>query len=129
MTDDFCPIAAATDLLGQKWTLLIIHHLHEATPQRVRFCELQKKLGGLNPATLSQRLKLLEGEGLVERTEVNALPPHVEYGLTRKGGDLGPVVEGLNAWGGKWLKPAQAKSIEIKKMILTRRQRIRNRFA
>ena len=107
--EDFCPIAAATDLLGQKWTLLIIHHLHEAGAQRLRFCELQKKLGGLNPATLSQRLKLLEVEGLVARAEVNSLPPHVEYSLTRKGGDLGPVVEGLNAWGDKWLAPTRSR--------------------
>ncbi len=107
--ENFCPIAAATDLLGQKWTLLIIHHLHEAGAQRLRFCELQKKLGGLNPATLSQRLKRLENEGLVARTEVNSLPPHVEYSLTRKGNDLGPVVEGLNAWGDKWLAPARGR--------------------
>ena len=107
--EEFCPIVAATDLLGQKWTLLIVHFLHTAHPQRLRFCELQAQLGGLNPATLTQRLKRLEGEGLVERVVVNSLPPHVEYGLTRKGSDLGPVVEGLNTWGNKWLAPAGAK--------------------
>lgn len=106
--EDFCPIVAAADLLGQRWTLLIVHYLYSAAPQRLRFCELQKQLGGLNPATLTQRLKRLESEGLVERVEVNSLPPHVEYGLTRKGGDLGPVVEGLNEWGSTWL--AQTKS-------------------
>ena len=101
----FCPIAAATDLLGQRWTLLIIHFLHEAAPSRLRFCELQAKLGDLNPATLSQRLKLLETEGLVKCVEVAALPPHVEYSLTRKGRELDQVVEGLSAWGEKWLAP------------------------
>ena len=106
---DFCPIVAATDLLGQRWTLLLVHFLYTASPRRLRFCELQAQLGGLNPATLTQRLKRLESEGLVERFEVNALPRHVEYGLTRKGGDLGPVVEGLNAWGNKWLAPAKGR--------------------
>ena len=107
---EFCAISTATELLGQKWTLLIIHYLHAARPRRLRFCELQKKLGGLNPATLSQRLKLLEAEGLVERIEVASLPPVVEYTLTRQGSDLGPVVEGLGSWGGKWLAPkAKAK--------------------
>jgi DNA-binding HxlR family transcriptional regulator len=108
--EDFCPIVAATDLLGQKWTLLLVHFLYAASPERVRFCELQKQLGGLNPATLTQRLKLLESEGLVERVEVNSLPPHVEYGLTRKGSGLGPVVEGLNDWGSKWLTPTKSRN-------------------
>ena len=116
-TEAFCPISAATDLLGQKWTLLIIHHLHEAAPERVRFCELQDKLGGLNPATLSQRLKLLESEGLVERVEVASLPPRVEYALTRKGSELDKVVEGLNAWGHKWLHPAKIKSAAPKRQV------------
>src|SRR5262245_50963517 len=102
---NFCPIAAATDLLGQRWTLLIIHFLHEAAPSRMRFCELQAKLGDLNPATLSQRLKLLETEGLVKREEVATRPPHVEYSLTRKGRELDQVVDGLSAWGEKWLTP------------------------
>jgi len=106
---EFCAISAATDLLGQRWTLLIVHYLHEARPARLRFCELQKKLGGLNPATLSQRLKLLETEGLVERIEVASLPPVVEYTLTRQGADLGPVVDNLNAWGDKWLAPHKSR--------------------
>jgi DNA-binding HxlR family transcriptional regulator len=111
MRDDqeFCPITAATDLLGQKWTLLIVHYLNEAAPHRLRFCELQQRLGGLNPATLSQRLKLLESEGLVERTEVGNLPLHVEYTLTRKGSDLSPVVENLYEWGQRWLTPTKSK--------------------
>lgn len=107
---DFCPITAATDLLGQKWTLLIVHYLHAEAPQRLRFCELQERLGGLNPATLSQRLKRLESEGLVERIEIGRLSPHVEYTLTRKGSDLGPVVENLYHWGDRWLRPKKAKS-------------------
>ena len=41
--------------------------------------------------------------------EVNSLPLHIEYGLTRKGNDLGPVVEGLNTWGNKWLSPAKSR--------------------
>ena len=106
---DFCPITAATDLLGQKWTLLIVHYLHAEAPQRLRFCELQQRLGGLNPATLSQRLKLLESEGLVQRTEVGRLPLRVEYTLTKKGSDLSPVVENLYAWGDRWLTPNKSK--------------------
>jgi DNA-binding HxlR family transcriptional regulator len=107
-TTEICPITAASDLLGKKWTLLIVHYLNEARPARLRFCALQEQLGGLNPATLSQRLKELEGAGLVERVESAGLPLHVEYGLTRKGRELGPVVEHLDAWGRKWLTPERA---------------------
>jgi DNA-binding HxlR family transcriptional regulator len=118
---NFCPIAAATDLLGQRWTLLIIHFLHEAAPSRLRFCELQAKLGDLNPATVSQRLKLLETEGLVKRVEVATLPAHVEYSLTRKGRELDQVVAGLSAWGEKWLAPGpKRKKAATKKTISTR---------
>jgi DNA-binding HxlR family transcriptional regulator len=106
---DFCPITAATDLLGQKWTLLILHYLH-AAPGRLRFCELQEQLGGLNPSTLSQRLKQLESAGLVERREVTALPARVEYGLTKMGAELGPAVDNLNQWGRKWLSPARPRT-------------------
>jgi DNA-binding HxlR family transcriptional regulator len=107
---EFCPITAATRLLGQRWTLLIIHHLRSAEPGRLRFCELQARLGGLNPATLSQRLKLLERAGLVVRVENANLPPHVEYGLTRMGSEVGPAVEDLAAWGRKWLAPSRARA-------------------
>jgi DNA-binding HxlR family transcriptional regulator len=108
MTREFCPITAATELLGQRWTLLIIHYLN-AAPGRLRFCELQDRLGGLNPGTLSQRLKQLERAGLVKRVEITAAPPHVEYGLTHMGAELGPAVESLNAWGRKWLRPERAR--------------------
>ena len=108
---DFCAITAATGLLGQKWTLLIVHHLN-AAPGGLRFCELQERLGGLNPSTLSQRLKQLERAGLVERRELTALPPHVEYGLTPMGAELGPAVEDLNRWGRKWLTPARTRARE-----------------
>jgi DNA-binding HxlR family transcriptional regulator len=107
-TTEFCPITAASDLLGKKWTLLVLHYLHAAEPGRLRFCALQDQLGGLNPATLTQRLKELEAAGLVERVESAGRPLHVEYGLTRQGRELGPVVEHLNAWGRKWLTPERA---------------------
>ena len=58
-----CPIEKATSLLSAKWTLEIIYFLQE----RRRFCKLQELLGGINPATLTQRLKLLEAEGIVNR--------------------------------------------------------------
>jgi DNA-binding HxlR family transcriptional regulator len=89
----------ALTVLGQKWVLRIIRALGEQTQ---RFCELQDALGGANSATLSQRLKMLEDEGLVARREVSAVPPWVEYSLTDKGEDLRGAIAGIDRWAERW---------------------------
>ncbi len=86
-------------MLGQKWVMRIVRVLGERTQ---RFCELQDALGGANSATLSQRLKLLEDEGLVDRTIVSAVPPWVEYSLTNKGADLRRAIVGIDRWADRW---------------------------
>lgn len=94
-----CAATAALNVLGQKWVLRIIRALGERTQ---RFCELQDTLGGANSATLSQRLKLLEDEGLIERRAVSTVPPWVEYSLTEKGGDLRRAITGIDRWADRW---------------------------
>jgi DNA-binding HxlR family transcriptional regulator len=94
-----CAATAALTVLGQKWVLRIVRALGERTQ---RFCELQDALGGANSATLSQRLKLLEDEGLVERHERSAVPPWVEYSLTPKGSDLRAALGGIDRWAERW---------------------------
>ena len=68
-----CPISKATPFLGAKWTLELIYYLRE----RRRFCELQEVAGGLNPATLSQRLKTLEAEQIISRRVIPDAQRHV----------------------------------------------------
>jgi len=99
-----CAATAALTVLGQKWVMRIIRALGERTQ---RFCELQDALGGANSATLSQRLKLLEDEGLVERREISAVPPWVEYSLTAKGTDLRGAIAGIDLWAERWAPSAQ----------------------
>jgi DNA-binding HxlR family transcriptional regulator len=94
-----CAATAALNVLGQKWVLRIIRALGEETQ---RFCELQDALGGANSATLSQRLKLLEDEGLIDRRTVSTMPPWVEYSLTAKGEDLGRAITGIDRWAERW---------------------------
>ena len=94
-----CAATAALNVLGQKWVMRIIRALGERTQ---RFCELQDALGGANSATLSQRLKLLEDEGLIERRAISAVPPWVEYSLTTKGGDLRAAINGIDRWAERW---------------------------
>jgi DNA-binding HxlR family transcriptional regulator len=90
---------AALNVLGQKWVLRILRVLAEGTR---RFCELQDALGGANSATLSQRLKLLEDEQLVERRIVSSLPPWVEYSLTPKGRELSQAIALIDRWAARW---------------------------
>jgi DNA-binding HxlR family transcriptional regulator len=94
-----CAATAALTVLGQKWVMRIIRELGEQTQ---RFCELQDALGGANSATLSQRLKLLEDEGLITRRAVSAVPPWVEYSLTDKGSDLRATIAGIDRWAERW---------------------------
>lgn len=96
-----CPVEAAARIIGQKWTLQIVHRL--LTGDCKRFCELQEELGGVNPSTLSSRLKMLEDEGLVAREQVSSIPPHVEYSLTDKGSELAPVIAEIAVWSTHWL--------------------------
>jgi DNA-binding HxlR family transcriptional regulator len=96
-----CPVEAAARIIGQKWTLQIVHRLLNA--RNKRFCELQEELGGVNPSTLSSRLKMLEDEGLVTREQVSSIPPHVEYSLTQKGSELAPVVAEIAGWSQRWV--------------------------
>jgi len=94
-----CAATAALNVLGQKWVLRIVRVLGDRTQ---RFCELQDALGGANSATLSQRLKLLEDEGLIERRAISAVPPWVEYSLTVKGSDLRGAISGIDRWAERW---------------------------
>lgn len=98
--EKICPLTASARILGARWTLEILHHLREPR----RFCEIQDAVGGINPRTLSQRLRFLEEAQLIVRSPLPDSPPHVEYRLTDLGRDLLPVLEALEVWGAKWLE-------------------------
>lgn len=94
-----CSIEKALDVLGGKWTFLIIRDLQCGTK---RFGELRKSLVGVSPKTLSERLKELEEKGVVTRTAYATIPPTVEYALTEKGRSLHPIIKAMKLWGSKW---------------------------
>src|SRR5436190_2333262 len=85
-----CAVAATSDLIGSKWTALIVHDLSEG-PRR--FSELEHACHGISPRTLSERLHMLEQEAIVARKSYPESPPRVEYELTRKGIALLPIIE------------------------------------
>jgi DNA-binding HxlR family transcriptional regulator len=99
--DSPCPVELAAQIIGQKWTLQIVNKLMDR-PAR-RFCEIQEELGGVNPGTLSSRLKMLEEEGIIRRVQVSAIPPHVEYSLTEMGAELHEVLRAVTRWSKRWL--------------------------
>jgi len=92
-----CPVAKALDILGEKWTLLLVRDLLVCGPRRFR--DFQESLEGITPSALSTRLKTLEEAGLVSRQFYSDHPPRAEYVLTSKGRELGPIVGGLRDWG------------------------------
>ncbi|MDF2881599.1 MAG: HxlR family transcriptional regulator [Clostridiaceae bacterium] len=97
-----CPIEAAIDIIGSKWTFLIIRDL--LIDGKVRFGDLLRSLNGVSPKTLSLRLRELEKFGLVNRTVYPEVPPKVEYELTEKGKCLETVFIELKKWGLTLLK-------------------------
>ena len=98
-SDPLCPVACALDVIGEKWTLLILRDLTR-NPSR-RFQDLLDSLHGCAPNTLSARLSSLEEQGLIERRQYEQHPPRMEYVLTAKGRQMRPVLKALKAWGEK----------------------------
>lgn len=94
-------IASAMEIIGNKWTALILRDLF-AGPKR--FCELEQSVGKINPRTLSQRLDDLEAHGIITKQKFAEVPPRIEYSLTEKGHDLLPVLEQMAAWGTKYYR-------------------------
>ena len=95
-----CSVAACAEILGAKWTAVLVHDLSEG-PRR--FSELEHSCAGISPRTLSERLRALEDEGIVARHSYAESPPRVEYELTDKGDALLPIIEEMRRFGHSWL--------------------------
>ena len=100
----------AIQLLGKRWTGLILDTMLEG-PQR--FCEMTSIVEGLSDRVLSDRLRELESEGVVERVVYPQIPVRVEYHLTEKGRDLRPVVQAIHQWAEEWISLPEAQTVEI----------------
>jgi DNA-binding HxlR family transcriptional regulator len=98
--DATCAVAACAEIIGAKWTALVLHDLSEG-PRR--FSELQHACPGISPRTLVERLRMLEEQEIVVRHSFPASPPHVEYELTEKGSSLLPIIREMSRFGHAWL--------------------------
>lgn len=95
-----CPISNSIDLIGSKFAVLILRNM--IVYGQTRFGQFMDSIDGINPKTLTARLRELERDGLVGRKVYPEVPPHVEYFLTKKGMALKPVLEQLAAFSIKY---------------------------
>jgi DNA-binding HxlR family transcriptional regulator len=102
-----CPVANTLDLIGDRWTLLIVRDLFLG---RTRFAEFQQSLAGIPTNLLGDRLKQLEEHGIVERRFYSEHPPRAEYVLTEKGRALDVVLGALGQWGNQYA-PASTQRV------------------
>lgn len=93
---DGCPIAGALQMIGDKWSMLVVRDLANG-PRRTM--ELLNGLFPISSRTLVARLRDMEKDGLLERTDFGGNPPHIEYGLTERGRLLLPLVDALRVLG------------------------------
>ncbi len=104
-SDHLCPrYEQAIQLLGKRWTGLILDTLM-AGPRR--FCEMTSTVEGLSDRVLSDRLRELELEGIIDRVVYPHIPVRVEYRLTEKGQALRPVVQAIHQWAEQWIELSQ----------------------
>lgn len=102
---DYCPkYEEAMALLGKRWTGLILRALFSGN---TRFSTICHYVPGLSDRLLSERLKELEQQGIVQRRVFAETPVRVEYLLTSKGEQLRPVVDAVQAWADSWIIAAQ----------------------
>src|SRR4051812_24065220 len=97
-------VAASADIIGAKWTALLIYDLAAGTR---RFRELEHTCAGISSRTLAERLRALEKAGIVRRHSYPESPPRVEYELTQKGRELLPIVDAMTEFGQSWLAEPQ----------------------
>jgi len=90
----------ALEIIGRRWTGAILRALLAG---RTRFNEISSTVPGLSDRLLSERLKELEGEGVIDRTVTPSTPVRIEYSLTEKGEALAPVIEAIATWAVRWV--------------------------
>lgn len=96
-----CPMELAMSIIGGKYKAVIIWHLIENT---LRYNEIQKFIPKATPKMLSQQLKELEADGIINKKMYPVIPPKTEYSLTELGKTLVPIIQDLESWGDKYFE-------------------------
>jgi len=96
-----CPLTAALNVIGGKWSLIILYWLDGG---RKRFSELRRRMPAISHKVLAATLRDLEREGVVTRTVYPEIPPRVEYSISSYGRSVRPLIEAVRAWGRQHLE-------------------------
>lgn len=91
-----CPVEITLAMIGTKWKVLILRELSSGTK---RFSELKRGINGITQKMLTQQLRDMEGDGLINRTVYPVVPPKVEYSLSETGETLKTVLDAMHKWG------------------------------
>jgi DNA-binding HxlR family transcriptional regulator len=105
-TQDSCPVARTLNVVGDRWTILV---LRELSWGHKRYSQLLEALRGISTNLLAERLKKLEDAGMIDQVLYSHHPPRCEYRLTEKGRAFVPVLKALRAYGERW-EPRAAPS-------------------
>ena len=100
MAHTSCPMDSLLKVMMGPWTTYILWLLH--SEGQLRFGELKAKMPGVSSKVLTERLRMLEGAGLIDRDYKPTIPPSVSYSLTARGGELKDVLDGLNCLALRW---------------------------
>lgn len=98
---DTCPMALGINVLSGKWKLQILWNIYNK--KTIRFNELQRELGHITTKTLTEQLRELEEQKIIQRTVFPEVPPKVEYSFTELGETIEPVLKSLCDWGTQYL--------------------------
>lgn len=101
-----CPVETTLAVIGGRWKVLILRELFAGTK---RFNELQRALPGITQKMLTQQLRELERQGIVQRTVYPQVPPKVEYSLLPLGKSLKPVLRAMHVWGQRHARELAAR--------------------
>ena len=111
----FCPIAKAAEVIGERWTLLVVRELLSGATS---FSELQRGLGQISPSVLSSRIRTLVDVGIIE-----LLPSGTSkargYRLTQAGAELAPAIESIGVWGRRWVRSRMSRDeLDVELLML-----------
>lgn len=105
-----CPAVQAIALLQEKWVLFVIRTLLDGSKG---FNEIRRDVGNCNPSTLSERLEMLERQGIINKTVHSTMPPRTSYELTCAGHELQAVIVAIDAWARVHWKPDAQPEVEL----------------
>jgi DNA-binding HxlR family transcriptional regulator len=101
-----CPVEATLEVIGGKWKGVLLYHLLERT---LRFGELRRCVPGITQRMLTQQLRELESDGLINRKVYAQVPPRVDYSTTEFGRTIAPIVKQMREWGLAYLEKSDAE--------------------